>query len=65
MLEGDMCLNVVEKGVQRPIHIQEGELFVLPARIPHSPQVRSRMRGGGGGGEAGERRRENLAELTL
>jgi len=38
MVKGDMCLNVVEKGVPRPVHIREGEVFVLPSRVPHSPQ---------------------------
>lgn len=38
MLEGDMVLEVVEKGQRRSIPIRQGEMFLLPPRIPHSPQ---------------------------
>ncbi|XP_067681901.1 3-hydroxyanthranilate 3,4-dioxygenase-like [Haliotis asinina] len=38
MLKGDMCLKVVEKGVHRDVHIRQGEIFLLPGRIAHSPQ---------------------------
>ena len=38
MLKGDMCLEVMERGVPKSIEIREGEVFLLPARIPHSPQ---------------------------
>lgn len=38
MLKGDMCLRVMEKGRFRDISIKEGEVFLLPGRIPHSPQ---------------------------
>ncbi len=37
-LEGDMNLRVVENGVIRDIPIREGEVFLLPPRVPHSPQ---------------------------
>ncbi|XP_034620357.1 3-hydroxyanthranilate 3,4-dioxygenase isoform X3 [Trachemys scripta elegans] len=37
-VEGDMCLKIIENGNHRDIHIREGEMFLLPARIPHSPQ---------------------------
>jgi 3-hydroxyanthranilate 3,4-dioxygenase len=38
MVKGDMCLKIMEKGIPRDIPIKEGEMFVLPSRIPHSPQ---------------------------
>jgi 3-hydroxyanthranilate 3,4-dioxygenase len=38
MLEGDMVLKVVEDDDFRDIDIREGEIFLLPPGIPHSPQ---------------------------
>ncbi|MFT5648248.1 MAG: 3-hydroxyanthranilate 3,4-dioxygenase [Aureispira sp.] len=37
-LKGDMVLKVIEDGELKDIPIKEGEIFVLPAKIPHSPQ---------------------------
>ena len=37
-VEGDIVLRVVEDGKPSDIPIREGELFVLPANVPHSPQ---------------------------
>jgi 3-hydroxyanthranilate 3,4-dioxygenase len=37
-LEGDMCLEVFEHGQPKSIPIRQGEIFLLPGRIPHSPQ---------------------------
>jgi len=37
-LEGDIVLRVMEDGRQRDIPIREGEIFLLPPRVPHSPQ---------------------------
>eukprot|EP00055_Hartaetosiga_balthica_P009572 m.38426 g.38426 ORF g.38426 m.38426 type:complete len:313 (-) comp6798_c0_seq2:116-1054(-) len=37
-IKGDMVLKVMELGVQKDIPIKEGEVFLLPPRIPHSPQ---------------------------
>lgn len=33
-----MCLKTIEKGERRDVIIREGELFLLPGKIPHSPQ---------------------------
>jgi 3-hydroxyanthranilate 3,4-dioxygenase len=37
---GDMNLIIVnpKTGCQEPVHIKEGEVFLLPAGVPHSPQ---------------------------
>jgi 3-hydroxyanthranilate 3,4-dioxygenase len=37
-IEGDMVLRVMENGKPRDITIREGELFLLPAHVHHSPQ---------------------------
>ena len=37
-LEGDIVLRVLEGGAPRDITIREGEVFLLPAGVPHSPQ---------------------------
>ncbi|MDX1459559.1 MAG: 3-hydroxyanthranilate 3,4-dioxygenase [Xanthomonadales bacterium] len=37
-LEGDMVLRIIEDGERRDIHIREGEIFLLPPRVHHSPQ---------------------------
>ncbi|XP_056105283.1 3-hydroxyanthranilate 3,4-dioxygenase [Rhinichthys klamathensis goyatoka] len=37
-VRGDMVLKVIENGKHKEVHIREGEMFLLPARIPHSPQ---------------------------
>ena len=37
-VEGDMLLKVMEGGSPRDITIKEGEIFLLPPRVPHSPQ---------------------------
>jgi len=36
-IKGDMCLKVLEQNQHRDIIIKEGEIFLLPACIPHSP----------------------------
>lgn len=37
-LEGDMVLKVVEDGDHYDIPIREGDIFLLPAHVRHSPQ---------------------------
>ncbi len=37
-VEGDIVLRVLEDGRPREIPIKQGDLFLLPAGIPHSPQ---------------------------
>ena len=37
-LEGDITLRLMEENGPRDVVIKEGEMFLLPARVPHSPQ---------------------------
>lgn len=37
-LEGDMLLKTMQDGEPVDIPIREGEIFLLPPRVPHSPQ---------------------------
>lgn len=37
-LEGNMVLRIIEDGKPRDININEGEIFLLPPKVPHSPQ---------------------------
>ncbi|MBI1305127.1 MAG: 3-hydroxyanthranilate 3,4-dioxygenase [Bacteroidetes bacterium] len=52
-LEGDMELPIIENGKRRIIKIREGEIFLLPPKVLHSPQ-----RGPNTVGLVVERRRE-------
>ena len=37
-LQGDMVLHVIDDGRRRAIDVHEGDVFMLPAGMPHSPQ---------------------------
>ncbi len=37
-IEGDITLRLVEDGKIRDVEIKEGEVFLLPPWVPHSPQ---------------------------
>lgn len=37
-LEGDIVLKIIEDGKPKDLHIKEGEIFLLPPRVPHSPR---------------------------
>ena len=37
-VEGAITLKIIENGVQKDIAISEGDIFLLPAKVPHLPQ---------------------------
>jgi 3-hydroxyanthranilate 3,4-dioxygenase len=37
-IEGDITVRIIEDGQRRDVLVKEGEMFLLPAGIPHSPQ---------------------------
>jgi len=37
-VEGDMTLRIMENGRPRDMPIRQGEIFLLPSRVRHSPQ---------------------------
>jgi 3-hydroxyanthranilate 3,4-dioxygenase len=37
-IEGDMILRIMEDGKPRDMPIRQGEVFLLPPYVPHSPQ---------------------------
>ena len=37
-LEGDIVLKIIDDGKPADISIREGEIFLLPPKVPHSPQ---------------------------
>ncbi|CAN5488432.1 3-hydroxyanthranilate 3,4-dioxygenase [soil metagenome] len=37
-LEGDITVRTVQDGKQVDVQVKEGEMFLLPPRVPHSPQ---------------------------
>lgn len=44
-LEGELSLLIVEGGSPRAVRVREGDAFLLPARVPHSPQRGARTVG--------------------
>ena len=40
-IEGDMTLRIMEDGAPRDVPIRAGEIFLLPPKVPHSPQRRA------------------------
>jgi len=37
-VEGDMVLKIIDNGKPVDVEIKEGDIYLLPAKIPHSPQ---------------------------
>lgn len=37
-IEGDIVVKVMDDGEPKDVPIKEGEIFLLPAKVPHSPQ---------------------------
>lgn len=37
-IEGNITLKIIENGAPVDVEIKEGEMFLLPPKVPHSPQ---------------------------
>ncbi|MCL4127367.1 UNVERIFIED_CONTAM: hypothetical protein GTU68_018253 [Idotea baltica] len=37
-VEGDIVLKIMDGDTPKDVHIKEGDIYLLPAKIPHSPQ---------------------------
>src|SRR5690554_1760597 len=38
-IEGDIVVRIQENGKAKDVQVREGEIFLLPARTPHSPKI--------------------------
>ena len=37
-LEGAIILKIIDNCIAKDVHIKEGDIYLLPAKVPHSPQ---------------------------
>ena len=37
-IEGDIILKIIDNGTPKEVHIKEGDIYLLPPKVPHSPQ---------------------------
>ena len=37
-VEGNVSLKLIDEGVPTEVHINEGDIYLLPSNVPHSPQ---------------------------
>lgn len=37
-VEGDIVLKIIDNGEAKDVHIREGDIYLLPPMVPHSPQ---------------------------
>ena len=37
-VEGDIVLKIIDNGTPKDVHIKEGDIYVLPPKVSHSPQ---------------------------
>ena len=37
-VEGDIVLKIIDNGIPKDVEIKEGDIYLLPPKVPHSPQ---------------------------
>lgn len=37
-VEGDIVLKIIDNGTPKDVRIKEGDIYLLPPKVPHSPQ---------------------------